>query len=124
MLNSDTINGTKVRYIGPETEKWEAGVVFTLECFEIKRHVWKIKLLNVEGWHSPMQFENVNEPIKPAPLTEEQQIMFQEGHETVMGVMMELEHEMLCYSDANAGNVSAWEVREALFAFLERKMAK
>lgn len=61
MLNSDTPSGAKVRYIGPETEKWDTGDVFTLTRFHIVRHGWAIELENVPGRHDPTLFENMEE---------------------------------------------------------------
>ncbi len=59
MINTDTKIGDKVRYIGYETIQWNHGDEFTLERFEIKRHGWSIKLLNVPGMYSPEDFENM-----------------------------------------------------------------
>jgi hypothetical protein len=49
-------------------------------------------------------------------------MMVQEGHETVMSVMVELEHEMMCFADNRGGNVSAYEVKAELLRLLEEEM--
>lgn len=53
---------------------------------------------------------------------DEEMMMVQEGHETVMSVMLDLEHAMMVFADNRGGNVSAYEVKAELLRQLEEEL--
>lgn len=58
------------------------------------------------------------------PMEDREALMCQAGHETVMGVMLDIESEMLCYSDDRGGNINPQDVLYAVQQYVEAELAK